>query len=93
MAAAYALMIRCGIDTAPMPTKINMPSAAFLADQAALVHNYALFSASYAPVISSNLLPDTSRGSTILPVPLHNAAERPATLSRYDPSFCRTPPL
>ena len=62
-------MIRRGIDEAQMTPKIVMPSASFLADEAALLHNYGLFAASYAPVISNDVLSDAARGSAILLVP------------------------
>ena len=90
MARAYAPMIRRGIDNAPPPTKIVMPSEAYLADQAALLHNYGLFSASYAPVITGSVLRDGSRGRAILLVPLHNNMERPAVMvpaRRHDGIF------
>ena len=63
MAAAYAPMIRRGIDNAPIPAKIAMPSEAFLADEAALMHNYGLFSASYAPVVTDTSLHTTRRAT------------------------------
>ena len=74
MAAAYAPMIRRGIDNAPIPAKIAMPSEAFLADEAALMHNYGLFSASYAPVVTDTSLHDAPRDRAILLVPLHHAS-------------------